>query len=324
MEIKLQFIFMKQILITGALGQIGSELTPALVAIYGKDQVITSDLNAPTKDWPYLFEPLDATNTEGLKNLIEKYAIDTIFHLGALLSASGEKNPQLCWQINMNGLMNVLETARLSNTVKKIIFPSSIAVFGPETPKENTPQETINLPKTMYGITKYTGELLCDYYVAKYGMDIRGIRYPGLMSNVALPGGGSTGYAVEIFYEAIKNKKYTCPLAADTYLPMMYMPDAIAGTILLAQAPKEKLKHHANFNFAAMSFCPAQMAAEIKKYIPDFEMNYAPDLRNQIASAWPNSIDFSAATEEWGFVPAYNLEKTVADMMEKITKKING
>jgi nucleoside-diphosphate-sugar epimerase len=310
------------ILVTGALGQIGSELVAALKKIYGEKKVITSDIriDAPSDEFtPY--ESLNVLDKSRLAEIVKKHDIKVIYHLAAILSAAGEKNPNLCWDVNMAGLHNVLEVARELG-VKQIVCPSSIAVFGPETPRDNTPQETVILPKTMYGLTKAAGELLCDYYVAKFGIDVRGIRYPGLISYKTLPGGGTTDYAVEIFYEAIKKKSYTCFLAADTVLPMMYMPDAIRGTIQLAETDFSKLKNHSNFNFAGMSFSCAEIAAEIKKHIPDFVVSYAPDFRQKIADSWPRSIDDSSSKNQWGWQPEYDLAKMTKDMLDNLRKKL--
>lgn len=313
---------MTKILVTGAIGQIGSELVMALREKFGAQNVVASDLREPSNLKEFQpFEILDVLNKKALEDLVKKHDISVIYHLAAILSAAGEKNPQLCWDVNMNGLYNVLEVAR-ELKIKQIICPSSIAVFGPETPRDNTPQETVILPKTMYGLTKASGELLCEYYVAKFGVDIRGIRYPGLISYKTLPGGGTTDYAVEIFYEAIKNKKYTCFLSADTVLPMMYMPDAIRGTIDLADAPFESLKHHSNFNFAGMSFSCAEIAAEIKKHIPEFEIEYKPDFRQKIADSWPKSIDDSSSRSEWNWRPEYDLAKMTKDMIEHLKEKL--
>jgi nucleoside-diphosphate-sugar epimerase len=312
----------KKILVTGAIGQIGSELVLALREKFGKENVVASDLREPSNVNEFQpFEILDVLDKRGLENVVKKHNIDVIYHLAAILSAAGEKNPHLCWDVNMNGLYNVLEVARELN-LKQIICPSSIAVFGPETPRQNTPQETVILPKTMYGLTKAAGELLCEYYVAKFGVDVRGIRYPGLISYKTLPGGGTTDYAVEIFYEAIKHKKYTCFLEENTILPMMYMPDAIRGTIDLADADFKTLKHHCNFNFAGMSFSCAEIAAEIKKHIPEFTIEYKPDFRQNIANSWPQSIDDSASKNEWDWKPEYNLARMTADMIEKLTLKL--
>jgi len=311
-----------KILITGALGQIGSELSSALKKVYGNNSVITSDLHTKNiKDEFQPYETLDILDKNALANIIKKHNIDTIYHLAAILSATGEKNPQLCFDVNIVGLYNVLEVAR-ELKIKQIICPSSIAVFGPETPRNNTPQQTIILPKTMYGITKASGELICDYYVKKYQMDIRGLRYPGLISYKAPPGGGTTDYAVEIFYEAIKHKSYKCFLEAKTVLPMMYMEDAVRGTIQLAQTDFHKLKNFSNFNFAGISFSCEDLASEIKKHIPDFSISYVPDFRQEIANSWPQSIDDSEAQKQWGWRVEYNLSKMTEDMLKNLRAKL--
>lgn len=313
---------MKKILVTGALGQIGSELTAALKKIYGEKNVVTSDVsNAKVAEEFQPYEQLNVLDKPRLAEIVKKHNITVIYHLAAILSAAGEKNPNLCWDVNMNGLYNIIEAARELN-IKQIICPSSIAVFGPETPRDNTPQQTVILPKTMYGLTKAAGELVCDYYVAKFGVDIRGLRYPGLISYKTLPGGGTTDYAVEIFYEAIKKKSYTCFLEADTTLPMMYMPDAIRGTIELSEAEFSKLKHHSNFNFAGISFSCAELAEEIKKHIPEFTIDYAPDFRQKIANSWPKSIDDSSSRNEWGWKAEYDLSKMTTDMIENLRRKL--
>jgi nucleoside-diphosphate-sugar epimerase len=314
---------MKKILVTGAVGQIGSELTAALKQKYGQENVVTSDLaqtNSSSEFQPY--EQLNVLDKSRLSEIVQKHNITVIYHMAAILSAAGEKNTNLCWDVNMTGLHNVLEVARELN-VKQIICPSSIAVFGPETPRDNTPQETIILPKTMYGLTKAAGELLCDYYVRKFGLDIRGIRYPGLISYKTLPGGGTTDYAVEIFYEALKNKAYVCFLKAETTLPMMYMSDAIRGTIELAETDLSKLKHHSNFNFAGMSFSCEELASEIQKRIPEFKIDYKPDFRQPIADSWPKSIDDSASRNEWGWKPEFGISEMVDDMLKNLKKKIS-
>ena len=311
-----------KILVTGALGQIGSELTTALKKIYGDQNVVTSDVRVDGIAEEFLpYETLNVLDKQRLAEIVKKHDIKIIYHLAAILSAAGEKNPNLCWDVNMTGLHNVLEVARELN-VTQIICPSSIAVFGPETPRDNTPQETIILPKTMYGLTKAAGELLCEYYVAKFGIDVRGIRYPGLISYKTAPGGGTTDYAVEIFYEAIKKKSYTCFLEADTTLPMMYMPDAIRGTIQLAQTDFSKLKNHCNFNFAGISFSCAELAAEITKHIPDFKIDYAPDFRQKIANSWPKAMDDSEAREQWDWKVEYDLAKMTEDMLVNLRKKL--
>jgi nucleoside-diphosphate-sugar epimerase len=314
---------MKKILVTGSVGQIGSELTMALRARYGNDNVVAC--GRKTKPSEKLlnsgpFEYIDITDNESVEKVVKKYEIDTIYNMAAILSAAGEKNPLICWDVNINGLYNILEIAR-EFKLTRVFVPSSIAVFGPETPKKNTPQETILKPKTMYGITKVTGELLGDYYFKKFGLDVRGMRYPGIISAETLPGGGTTDYAVEIFYEAIKNKKYTCFLKKDTVLPMMYMPDCIKATIDLMEADLSKLKHHCDFNVASMSFSAGELEDEIKKYIPDFICEYKPDFRQAIADSWPQSIDDSAARKEWGWKASYDLPAMTKDMIDKLTKR---
>jgi nucleoside-diphosphate-sugar epimerase len=313
----------KKILITGALGQIGSELSTSLKKIYGNDNVITSDLKTTLIAQEYLpYETLDILNRKQLFEVIKKHNISIIYHLGAILSATGEKNPQLCFDVNMIGLYNVLEVARELN-IKQIICPSSIAVFGPSTPRINTPQQTIIMPKTMYGLTKASGELLCDYYVQKYKIDIRGLRYPGLISYKSMPGGGTTDYAVEIFYEALQNNFYKCFLKADTTLPMMYMADAIRGTIELSEADYSKLKNHSNFNFAGISFSCQDLANEIKQHLPKFSIEYVADFRQEIADSWPESIDDAEARNQWGWKAEYDLSKLTLTMLENLKIKLN-
>ncbi len=317
---------MKKILITGANGQIGSELTLALRKKYGAENVIASDIrhNPPkaiAQSGPY--EVVDVTKAETIRQQVIKYDIDTIFHLAAILSAVGERDPHLCWNVNMNGTMNVLDLG-VKYEMARIIIPSSIAVWGKGVPRVNTPQESVLKPTSMYGVTKVAGELLCDYYVHKYGLDCRGLRYPGIISSETLPGGGTTDYAVEIYYEAVKKKNYNCFLREDTVLPMMYMPDCIKATIDLAEADVNNLKHHSDFNVAAMSFDPTTLAAEIKKHIPEFEITYNPDFRQAIADSWPQSIDDSSAREEWNWKPNYDLESMTADMIQKLTAKFEA
>lgn len=313
---------MDKILITGCSGQIGSELTMELRKIYGSDNVIASDIKSAPKclmeSGP--FESMDITDRAKLEEIVDKYKINKIINMAAILSAVGEDNPMLAWNVNMNGLINVLEVAR-EKKIEQVLTPSSIAVFGPETPQQNTPQETILLPKTMYGITKVSGELLGSYYAKKYDMDIRGLRYPGIISHETLPGGGTTDYAVAIYYDAIKQGKYTSFVKADTRLPMMYMPDCLKATIDLFQADKNSLKHDSDFNVGSMSFSVAEMAESIKKYMPEFEIDYKPDFRQAIADSWPESIDDSAAREEWGWKPSYDLDAMTKDMLENIKKK---
>ena len=314
---------MKKILVTGAVGQIGSELTVELRRRYGAENVVATGHR--TKPSAVLcdsgpFEFIDVTDRGTLEAVIERYDIDTIYHMAAILSAVGEERPHLAWDVNINGLYNVLELARERELVR-IFCPSSIAVFGPETPRNNTPQETVLRPTTMYGVSKVAGELLCEYYAARFGVDVRGVRYPGIISSETLPGGGTTDYAVAIYYEAIANKRYTCFVRADTALPMMYMPDCIKGTIELMEADRSRLVHHADFNMASMSFSAGELAAEIKKQIPEFECEYQPDFRQAIADSWPCSLDDSAAREEWDWKPAYDLAAMTADMLEKLGRR---
>ena len=315
---------MKKILVTGAVGQIGSELTMVLREKYGNDNVIaTGHTSKPSEkllnSGPFQFiNCLDITTVE---EVVKKNNVNTIYHLAALLSVVAEERPQLAWDVNMNGLYNVLEVAREHNCA--VFTPSSIGAFGLSTPLDDTPQDTIQRPNTMYGVTKVAGELLCDYYYKRFGVDTRGLRYPGIISYETLPGGGTTDYAVEIFYEAIKNKKYTCFLKQGTYLDMMYMPDAINSAINLMEADPAKLIHRNAFNVTAMSIDPEDIANEIKKIIPDFTMDYKVDpIRQAIADSWPNNMDDSAASEEWGWKPEYNLEAMTKDMIKKLTTKL--
>jgi len=314
---------MKRILVTGAFGQIGSELTTELRKKYGNDNVVA--LGHKTKPSEKLlnsgpFGFADVTKKEVIEEFVRKYDIDTIYHLAAALSVAGEKNPQLAWEVNMNGLYNILEIAREDELVR-VFWPSSIAVFGPETPRRNTPQETVLRPRTIYGVTKAAGELLCDYYFRRFGVDVRGIRYPGIISSETPPGGGTTDYAVEIFYGAIKRRRYTCFVREDTVLPMMYMPDCIKATIQLMEADLSHLKHHSDFNLAGMSFSAGQLAGEIRKHIPEFMCEYKPDFRQEIADSWPMSIDDSAARKEWGWIPSYDLATMTKDMLEQLNKR---
>lgn len=313
----------KKILITGALGQIGSELTMALRKKYGGANVVASDLRSKAPkhiEDSGPFETLDVTKIDSIRQVIVKHDIDTVFHLAAILSGVGEKDPALCWNVNMNGSINMLDLG-VKYELSRIIIPSSMAVWGEGVPKEMVTQESVLRPTSMYGVTKVAGERLCDYYVKKYGLDCRGLRYPGIISHETLPGGGTTDYAVEIFYEAVKNKKYTSFLSENTMLPMMYMPDCIKATIDLAEADFDKLVHHSDFNVAAMSFTPAQLADEIQKHIPDFEMAYKPDFRQAIADSWVYSIDDTAARKEWGWKPSYDIHSMTKEMIEKLSEK---
>jgi len=313
---------MKKILVTGATGQIGSELVPELRKIHGNNNVIVGVHNRPTPgdltSGP--IEKVDVTDKQSIEESVTKYNVDTIYHMAAILSAGGEKDPWLAWKVNMDGTYNVLETAREHNLVR-VFCPSSIAAFGPETPRDNTPQDTVLRPRTMYGLTKVAGELLCNYYFNKFGLDVRGLRYPGIISNKTPPTGGTTDYAVEIFYEAIKNGRYQCFLRDDSWLPMMYMPDCIKATIDLMNADLKKLKHHADYNLAAMSFTPKEISDEIKKHLPKFTITYKPDFRQAIADSWPKSIDDSVAREEWGWKPSYDLKTMVRDMLTVLGEK---
>lgn len=315
---------MKRILVTGAVGQIGSELVPALRERYGSDRVVAAGHRTqPSEELRSSgpFEFVDVLDRGALERLVVKYDIGTIYHLSSILSAAGEKNPQLAFNVNILGLYNVLEIAR-EHRFERVIIPSSIAVFGPDTPKVNTPNETILRPTTMYGISKVTGELLGDYYFHRFGLDVRGLRLPGIISYKTPPGGGTTDYAVEIFYEAIRHKRYTCFLREDTVLPMMYMPDCIKAIVDLAEADLSRLKHHCDFNVTAMSFSAGELAQEIKRYIPEFECEYRPDYRQAIADSWPKSLDDSAAREEWGWQPKYDLQAMTKDMIENLSKRL--
>ena len=311
---------MRRILVTGGLGQIGSSLVPFLRAKYGRDNVIVADIREPKNEDVHPFVKLDIMDRNSLDRVISEYDIDTIYHLAAILSAKGEQNPQLAFQVNILGLYNILECGR-EHSLERIMVPSSIAAFGPETPKDNTPNDTILRPRTIYGISKVTGELLGLYYWEKYGLDVRGVRYPGIISWNAMPGGGTTDYAVEIFHYALRGKKYVCFLREDTVLPMMYMPDAIKAITMLAEAPADRLKHRTDFNVQAMSFAPRDLVREIRKYV-EFEVEYKPDYRQKIADSWPRSLDDSAARQEWGWKPDYDLESMVKDIVDNLSKKL--
>jgi len=310
---------MKKILITGALGQIGSELMVALQKRHGFDNVVATDIRKPPQV-DGLFEVLDCTCSHRLHETVIKHDIGTIYHLAALLSAVAEARPQDAWRVNMDGTLHVLEAARIHGC--SVFTPSSIGAFGPTTPADNTPQDTIQRPTSMYGVTKVAGELLCDYYARRYGVDTRGLRYPGIISNVTPPGGGTTDYAVDIYYSAVQQGKYTCFLRKDTFLDMMYMPDAIEAAINLMEADASKLKHRNAFNVSAMSFAPEHIAAEIKKHLPGFTMDYQIDpVRQGIADSWPNHMDDSAAREEWGWSPKYDLVSMTADMISVLKNR---
>ncbi len=311
---------MKMKLITGALGQIGTELIDALIDKHGAKNVIATDIVDDPKT-PCLYHKLDVTDKTAFNTLFEKYGIDEVYHLASILSAKGEQNPDLLWTVNMGGLENVLNLARQYKF--KVFIPSSIAAFGPTTPADATPQVTIQRPTTIYGVSKVAGELLADYYVNKYGVDARGLRFPGLISSKQLPGGGTTDYAVHIYYEALKQGKYTSYIAAGTYLDMLYMPDAIKGIIDLMAADAKNLKNRNAYNITAMSIDPEKLAESIKKYIPTFEIDYDVDpVRQAIAESWPNSLDDSAARAEWHWQPEYDLDKMTQDMLTKLKEKM--
>jgi nucleoside-diphosphate-sugar epimerase len=314
---------MRRILVIGASGQIGSELVPALRKKYGNDNVIATGRKTPLPDiiketGPVIY--LDAIDKERLAQALFEYDINVIFHMASILSATGEKVPQTAWDINVNGLINVLEAGRTYG-IERIIWPSSIAAFGPTTPRDNTPNTTILQPTTMYGITKVTGELLIEYYYKRYGLDGRSMRLPGIISSETLPGGGTTDYAVEIFYEAIKHKKYTCFLREDTVLPMMYQPDCLKCMIDLLEVDNSKLGRRV-YNITGMSFSAGELASKIKKYIPEFKVEYKPDFRQDIADSWPKTIDDSFARKEWGWNPEYNLVTMTKEMIEILSKRL--
>lgn len=308
-----------KVLIIGACGQIGTELTKKLREIYGEENVVASDIRKLNIDVVNegIFEVVNALDYNQIEHLVEQYEITDVYLMAALLSATAEKNPAFAWDLNMNSLFHVLNIAK-AGKIKKIFWPSSIAVFGPTTPRENTPQYTIMEPSTVYGISKQSGERWCEYYYQKYGVDVRSIRYPGLISWVSEPGGGTTDYAVEIYHRAITEGKYTSFLTEDSALPMMYMDDAIKATVQIMQAPQDQIKIRSSYNLSAMSFTPKEIALEIKKHFPDFELNYAPDFRQKIADSWPASIDDSCAREDWNWKNDFNLENMTVEMIKNL------
>ncbi len=310
-----------KILLTGAGGQLGSELTQGLCSIYGVDNVIASDIKEPTgilKEGR--FEMLDVMQKDKLVEILKAHKITQVYHLAALLSATGEKNPRRAWELNMESLLFVLEAAQ-ELKLDKVYWPSSIAAFGPNTPRDNTPQDTVMDPTTVYGITKLAGERWCEYYFSKYGVDVRSLRYPGLIGYKTQPGGGTTDYAVDIYFKALADKKYECFLSENTYLPMMYMNDAVKATIDLMEAPKEKVKIRSSYNISSMSFCPADIATAIKNHIPEFNITYKPDFRQSIADSWPKSIDDSRARTDWGWNHEFDLEKMTKDILDNLRKQ---
>lgn len=309
----------EKILVIGASGQIGVELTLALRKLYGNANVVASDLREqnPLLEGTGPYVSLDVMNKEMLHVQVIRQNFTQIYLLAAILSATGEKNPNLAWNLNMTGLLNVLDIAR-EEKIRKVYWPSSIAVFGPTSPKRNCPQQTIIEPSTVYGISKYAGEFWCHYYFQRFGVDVRSIRYPGLISYKSAPGGGTTDYAVEIFHEALEEKKYECFLKEDTYLPMMYISDAIRGTIELMEAPAEKITVRTSYNLSGMSFSPKEIAASIKKQVPEFAISYKPDYRQAIADSWPQSIDDSVARADWGWKNEYDLDKMTKEMLDNL------
>lgn len=317
---------MERILVTGALGQIGSELVAELRESYGADNVVASDIRVPRAEFLRTggpFEYVDCTNQDQIQEAVVRHRVDTIYHLAALLSAVAEEKPQQAWEINMGGLFHVLEVARKLGCA--VFTPSSIGAFGADTPKDLTPQDTLQRPSTMYGVTKVAGELLCDYYHERFGVDTRGVRFPGIISHVAQPGGGTTDYAVDVFYQALKYEHFTCFLSADTRLDMMYMPDAIRAAVKVMEADPSRLIHRNAFNVTAMNFTPAELADALRVHIPNFVIDYEPDpVRQTIADSWPNSLDDSAARAEWDWRPEYDLESMVADMLDNLRRKLGN
>ncbi len=314
---------MKKILVTGAMGQIGSELIPKLREKFGKENVVAvGHHKEPSLEFKNAgpFEMADSGDKEALRNLIEKYQIDTIYHLVGVLSAVGEKNPNLAWEVNMNGLKNVLDLA-VEYKIERVFWPSSIAAFGPTTPLFNTPQKTVLEPTTMYGVTKVSGELLCQYYFVKYGLDVRSLRYPGIISWKTPPGGGTTDYAVAIYYDAVANGSYDCFVKEETVLPMMYMDDAVRATLELMEASKEKISIRTAYNLTAISFSAKELAENVAKYIPNFKCTFTPDERQKIADSWPKTIDDQKARDDWGWSHQFDLDKISIEMIKNLKIK---
>lgn len=312
---------MKKILVTGAFGLVGSELVPALQEKYGQDNIVAVAHSKVPQDFTGILEKAEVQDKKMLEELVKKYEIGTIYHLAGLLSVGGERNPDLAWEVNLQGLKNVLDVAR-DNQIK-VFWPSSIAAFGPTTPRDNTPQHTVIEPTTIYGVTKVAGELLCQYYFKRYGVDVRSLRYPGLNGWKAEPGDGTTEYAIHIFYAALQHGKYVCPLKSDTYLPMMYIDDAIRGTIKLMEADSSKISIRTSYNFSGISFSPAELVAEIEKVMPEFGVTYEPNHTQAIADSWPKSIDDSQARTDWGWQHEYDLSKMTQALFENLRRKLN-
>lgn len=314
---------MNNILVIGACGQLGTELTFALCELHGNNHVLATDIRKPDSSmFECSFEILNAMDKDGLETLVTEYNISQIYHLAAILSAKGEENPTFAWELNMKSLLNVLEIAK-KHELDKIYWPSSIAVFGPSTPIDNTPQNTIMDPNTVYGISKLAGERWCAYYFEKYGVDVRSLRYPGLIGYKSLPGGGTTDYAVDIYYKALQGETLDCFLTENTALPMMYMRDAVKATIDLMQTDINNVKIRSSYNISAMSFTPAQIATTIQKHIPSFKINYKPDFRQAIADSWPNSIDDTPARTDWGWQPQDDLESMTSDILNNLSKLLD-
>ena len=311
----------KHILVTGACGQVGSELISELSSRYGSDRIIASDIKQCVLPEGVRFVPMNVLDRTAMDAVIRENGVDTVFHLAAILSADGEKNPTLAFSVNMQGTFNVLESSRI-NSVERVMIPSTIGVFGPETPKENVPVLTIIKPRTMYGITKYGAELLGNYYFEKYSLDVRGLRYPGLISYKTPPTAGTTDYAVDVFYHAVTGKPYTCFLKRDTKLPMMYMPDAIGAFLKLSEAPRSRLRYSMDYNISAFTFDPEGLFKVIMKYVPDLRVVYEPDFRQKIADSWPASLDSIDAEMDWGFKPDYDLDHTVRDMISHLRERL--
>ncbi|ULC58288.1 NAD-dependent epimerase/dehydratase family protein [Flaviramulus sp. BrNp1-15] len=313
-------IEINNILVIGSNGQIGSVLTPALREIHGKSSVVASDIYKKQDNADGLFEILDATDFNVLENIVKKYAITQIYHLAAILSAKGEENPQLAWDVNVNSLMNVLEVS-IKHNIKKVFYPSSIAVFGSNASLFNTPQNANLNPATIYGVSKVAGENLAQYYFLKYGLDVRSLRYPGIIGYQSLPGGGTTDYAVDIYHKAVSGDEFNCFLESDTRLPMIYMDDAIKATISLMEASPECIKVRTSYNLSGMSFSPEEIYLSIKKHYPNFKISYKPDFRQNIANSWPRSIDDSSAKNDWNWKPSYDLKNMTRVMISKLSKR---